>query len=89
MRKAVSWDVTPCGSCKNQCFGGTYRLYHQGDKNRRAGNKVSSVLRLLVTANVAPSSPILVTLLTEATHSSETAVLTAATRRNIPEEDTR
>jgi hypothetical protein len=30
----VSWDVTPCGSCKNQRFGGTERLLHKGDKNR-------------------------------------------------------
>jgi hypothetical protein len=44
-----------------------------------------SVRRLLVTASVAPSSPILVTLLKEAQSSSETSVLTSATRRNIPE----
>jgi hypothetical protein len=23
MKNVVFWDVTPCGSCKNQCFGGT------------------------------------------------------------------
>jgi hypothetical protein len=23
MKNDVFWDVTPCGSCKNQCFGGT------------------------------------------------------------------
>jgi hypothetical protein len=23
-----------CGSCKNRHFGGTWRLLHQGDKNR-------------------------------------------------------
>jgi hypothetical protein len=39
------------------------------------------VLRLLVTANVVPSSPILVTLMTEATLSSKTSVLKTATRR--------
>jgi hypothetical protein len=34
MKDIVFWDVTPCDSCKNLLFGGTYRLDHQGDKNR-------------------------------------------------------
>jgi hypothetical protein len=41
-----------------------------------------SVRRLLVTASVVPSSPILVTPM-----ETETSVLTRATRRDIPEED--
>jgi Na+/H+ antiporter NhaD/arsenite permease-like protein len=45
-----------------------------------------SVLLFLVTANVALISPILVTLMMEVILSSETPVLTRATRRNISED---
>jgi hypothetical protein len=45
------------------------------------------VHQLLVTANVLPSSLLLSTLIMEAIHSSETSVLTRATRRSIPKDD--
>jgi hypothetical protein len=53
-------------------------------RGQRNGS-LRSVRRLLVRTNVVPSSPILVTLIKEALSSSETSVLTRATRRNIRE----
>jgi hypothetical protein len=53
---------------------------------RRVALARTVVLRLLDTVNFVPSSPILVTLMMEATHSSEALVLTKATRPNIIED---
>jgi hypothetical protein len=33
MKSAAYWDVTSCGSYKNQHSGGMYRPYYQGEKN--------------------------------------------------------
>jgi hypothetical protein len=44
------------------------------------------MLQLLLTANIVPSSLILVTLMMEAIRSTETSVLTRATQHNIPED---
>jgi hypothetical protein len=46
----------------------------------------STLRRLLVAASVVPSSQIFVTLMKEAPGSSETSVLSRATRRNNPED---
>jgi hypothetical protein len=50
-KNAVFWDVTSCGSRNNRRFEGKYRLHHQGKKNRRARNNVSSNLQLKHAAN--------------------------------------
>jgi hypothetical protein len=66
-----SGGVAPCGSCKSRNFGGTYSIYHQGEKNQRAKKSVRtswqlaeilrSVQRLLLAANIVPSSMIVFT----------------------------
>jgi hypothetical protein len=51
--------------------------------SEKRSESIISVRQLLVTANVVPSSPILVTLMREALSSFETSV---HTQRNIPED---
>jgi hypothetical protein len=93
-KNAVIWVAKPFGFCKSQRFGGTYRFPHQDDKNWRARNNVSSngqakpcsELQLLISANVDPNSLVLVTLMIEAIHFSESSTLTRTTRSHIPED---
>jgi hypothetical protein len=84
---AVSWDVTPCASCKNyvseELSASTIRVARIGElgtmlavttnlRTLRKNTKLIRIVRqLLITANIVHSSPILATLMTEALNSSE------------------
>jgi hypothetical protein len=66
-------------------LGTTFAVTSNRHTLRRSTNTMTlflrSVCRLLVTANVVPSSPIVVTLMKEALSSSESSVLKRTTRR--------
>jgi hypothetical protein len=77
--------VTPCRSCVNRLFRGTYRLHLQGRKIRERGTTVSRWLQTeppVENTQLADFS----TLKMEAIRSSETYVHTRSTRRHIPED---
>jgi hypothetical protein len=86
VKKAAFWDVTTCGYCKNRRFGGKFRLHHQDEQNEITKKNVSSMLQLLDTVNVVPSSSILITQIMEELGSSKFSVLIRARQRDIPKD---
>jgi hypothetical protein len=91
LKNVVFWYVVSYGSCKNPRFGGTYRLHHQGEKNRWTRRNVSRNYQpthgtKIYASNVVPSSPSLVILMMEALSSTETSVLIRAIPRNITQD---
>jgi hypothetical protein len=79
----ISTSFSRCFECYR--YLQFYRVLKMCCDNFGASKFLRSVRRLLVTANV-PSSSIMVTLMMEALNSSETSVLTRATRRNFQED---
>jgi hypothetical protein len=75
MENTAFLDVTPCRSCKDQRFGGTFLFHYQGDKNQRDRKSVGSNQQQQQAG-----------LMMEAISSSETSVLTRTTRHHIPED---
>jgi hypothetical protein len=75
----------PCGSCKNRRIASIIMATRIGELGMRLA-VYSYVFQLLITANVVPSSPILVAMMMETIRSSETSVLTRATWHHIPKD---
>jgi hypothetical protein len=96
MKNSVLWDVTLCGSCKTDvsegCSAFNIALKRMGVLGTTLALTVNflashrSVLHLLGTIDIIPSSLILSTLMMQAIPSSETSVLIIAIRCHIPDD---
>jgi hypothetical protein len=91
LKNAVFWDLTPGGCFNYRWLRVKYSFHQKGGKNQRNSFLIKSVilrsvLQLIVTAFVIPSSLILFTLMMEAIRYSEASVLRRATRRHVPED---
>jgi hypothetical protein len=79
--------MTPFASITTTQYITVSSSVHLNGKGTLRCLNIRSVLQLLVTANVVPTSPkFIVVLMMEVTRSSETSVLTRATRRHIPDD---
>jgi hypothetical protein len=92
--ECFTWTDINWGNTRCILFKGPFKVWrmpssgmlHHVTLLRRSTVFLLSIWLLLATANIVPSSPILVTLMMEVLPSFKTSVLTRATWRNIPED---